>query len=86
MPLALLILLAGCAEISAFYTVMKAKGETAADAHYGASKEVYCDTQTSGALYRNLYGTAEWDKFVASCWSGKAPFPKIPAPPKAPDS
>ncbi len=78
--------LAGCAEISAFYTVVEAKAAGTADKHLKASKKVYCNTQTSGAMFRNMYGTAEWKRFKDACWHGKQPFPKTPGPPSAPDS
>lgn len=79
--------LAGCIGTAADFAVLvNEKAAKAADNHYKITKVAYCNTQSSGALGRNVYGTDEWNKFVAMCWSGKKPFPKVPAPPKAPDS
>ncbi len=77
--------LAGCVDLGTALRLLKNKAAGAADTHYTVTKEAYCDTQSSGALKRKVYGTAEWKRFKDTCWHGKKAFPETPDPPKAPD-
>lgn len=83
----LVFMVSGCiGTVADFAVLVNEKAVKAADAHYAVTKIAYCNTQSSGALGRNVYGTDEWNKFKALCWSGKEPFPTIPEPSSAPDS